>query len=70
MVSPVRIVCKIRLQEIGKEKDFQDNKQDKKLDQDNQPNLFSPTGKVRKSIKVKPEGTSKYIHTFGNKRFK
>jgi len=44
--APFRIVIKIRLQEIGKEKDFQDNEHDEKLDQDDQPNLFTPTGKV------------------------
>jgi len=44
--ASVRIVIKIRLQKIGKEKDFKDNKHDKKLDQDDQPNLFAPAGKV------------------------
>jgi len=44
--ASVRIVIKIRLQKIGKEKDFKDNEHDKKLDQDDQPNLFAPLGKV------------------------
>lgn len=46
MITPIRIVIKIRFQKIGKEKDFQDDEQDKKLDQDDQPNLFTPAGKV------------------------
>lgn len=46
MIAPIRIVFKIRFQEIGKEKNFQDNEHDKKLDQDDQPNLFTPTGKI------------------------
>lgn len=70
MIAPISIIFKIRLQKIGKEKDFQDNEHDEKLDQDDQPNLFAPSGKVRKSIKVKPEGTFKYIHILGYKRFK
>ena len=70
MIAPVRIVFKIRLQEIGEEKDFQDYKQNEKLDQDNQPNLFTPARKVRKSIIVKPESTFKYIHILGYIRFK
>ena len=70
MFAPFRIVIKIRLQKIGKEKDFQDNEHDKKLDKDDQPNLFTPSGKVWKSIIVKPESTFKYIHILGHKRFK
>ena len=62
MIATFCIIFKISLKEIRKEKDFQDNKQDEKLDQDDQPTLLSPSGKVRKSIKVKPEGTFKYIH--------
>jgi len=46
MITPIRIVIKIRFQEIGKEKNFKDNKHDEKFDQDDQPNLFTPTGKV------------------------
>jgi hypothetical protein len=46
VIASIRIVIKIRLQKIGKEKDFKDNEHDKKLDQDNQPNLFAPSGKV------------------------
>lgn len=46
MIAPIRIVFKIRFEEIGKEKDSQDNEHDKKLDQDDQPNLFTPAGKV------------------------
>ncbi len=46
MIAPIRIVIKIRLQKIGKEKDFQDNKHDEKLDQYDQPNLLTPAWKV------------------------
>ena len=46
MIAPFRIVFKIRLQEIGEEKYFQDYKQNEKLDQDDQPNLLTPSGKV------------------------
>ena len=70
MIAPIWIIIKICLQEIGEEKDFQDNEHDKKLDQYDQPNLFTPTGKVWKSIIVKPESTFKYIHILGHKRFK
>jgi len=70
MIAPIRIVFKIRLQEIGKEKDFQNYKQNEKLDEYDQPNLFTPAGKVRKSIIVKPESTFKYIHSYSDKRFK
>ena len=65
MIAPVGIVVEICLQEILEKENFQDNKHDEKLDQDHQPNLFAPTGKIGKSIKVKPEGTFKYIHNFG-----
>ena len=70
MFASVRIVIKIRLQKIGKEKDFQNYKQNEKLDEYDQPNLFTPAGKVWKSIIVKPESTFKYIHILGYKRFK
>ena len=70
MFASIRIVIKIRLQKIGKEKDFKDNEHDKKLDQYDQPNLFAPSGKVWKSIIVKPESTFKYIHILGYIRFK
>ena len=46
MIAPIRIVFKIRLQEIGKEKDFQNYKQNEKLDEYDQPNLFTPAGKI------------------------
>jgi len=46
MIAPIRIVIKIRFQEIGEKENFQDNEHDKKLDQDDQPNLFTPSGKV------------------------
>ena len=34
MIAPIRIVVKIRFQEVGEKENFQDNEQDKKLDQD------------------------------------
>ena len=46
MIAPIRIVIKICFQEIGEKENFQDDEHDKKLDQDNQPNLFTPAGKV------------------------
>ena len=70
MIAPFSVIFKISLKEIRKEKDFQNYEQNEKLDQDDQPNLLSPSGKVRKSIKVKAESTFKYIHILGYKRFK
>lgn len=52
MITPICIIVKIGFQKIRKKEDFQDNEHDKKLDQNDQPNLFSPTGKVRKPIIV------------------
>jgi hypothetical protein len=46
VIAPIRIVIKIRLQKIWKEKDFKDNEHDKKLDQYDQPNLLTPSGKI------------------------
>jgi hypothetical protein len=46
MIAPISIVVKICLQEIRKKEDFKDNEHDKKLDQDDQPNLLAPFGKV------------------------
>ena len=46
MITTISVVFKICLKEIWKEEDFQHNEQDKKLDQDNQPDLFSPSGKI------------------------
>jgi len=65
MIAPISIVFEIRLQEIGKEKQFQHHEHDEKLDQDNLPHLFSPPGHVGKTVIVKPEGSFEYIHIFG-----
>ena len=46
MVAPLNIIVKICLQEIRKKENSQDNEQNKKLDQNDQPNLFTPAGKV------------------------
>lgn len=46
MVAPLNIIVKICLQKIREKENFQDNEQDKKLDQNDQPNLFAPAGKV------------------------
>jgi hypothetical protein len=46
MGTSVLIGFKVGLQEIRKEENLKDYEHDKKLDQDNQPNLFAPAGKV------------------------
>jgi hypothetical protein len=62
MIAPISVIVKIGLQEIREKEDFQDNEHDKKLNQNDQPNLFPPAGKVRKPIIVKPEDLFKDIH--------
>jgi hypothetical protein len=46
VIASVLICFKVGLQEIRKEENLKDYEHDKKLDQDNQPNLFAPAGKV------------------------
>ncbi len=65
MIATISVILEICLQKIREKEEFQNKKQDEELDQDDQPNLFPPPGKVRKSIKVKPESTFKYIHILG-----
>ena len=67
MVAAILISFKISLQEIGEEENFKDHEHDEQLDEDNQPDLFSPTRKVCKPLSVKPESTFQYIHILGNK---
>lgn len=54
MITSFFIGIEIGFQEIWKKEDFQNNKHDKKLDQNYQPNLLAPTGKVRKTFEIKP----------------
>jgi hypothetical protein len=44
MIAPLRIVFKIRFQNIGKKEDFKDKKHHEQLDQNNQPDLLAPFG--------------------------
>ncbi len=67
MIAPFLIVAKIGLQKIWEEEDFKDDEHDKKLDQNNQPNLFAPAGKVYKPFLIKPESTFYDIHILGYK---
>lgn len=67
MVAAILISFKISLQEIGEEENFKDHEHDEQLDEDNQPDLFSPPRKVCKPLPVKPESTFQYIHILGNK---
>lgn len=50
MGASFRVIPEMCFQEIGKEKEFQNYKQDEKLDQYDQANLFPPAGKICKSI--------------------
>jgi hypothetical protein len=59
MISPISVILEVCLQKIWKEEEFQDNEHDEEFDQNDQPNLFPPPGKVRKSIIIKPESTFK-----------
>lgn len=62
MIAPISIIFKIRLQKIGKEKDFQDNEHDEKLDQDDQPNLFAPSGHGTETFGIKTINVPEEIH--------
>ena len=53
MIAPICIILKICFQKIGEEKDLQDNEYDKKLDQNDQPDLLPPTGKIGKTFDIK-----------------
>ena len=53
MTTSVLICFKVCLQEIGEEEDFKDKEHDKKLDQNDQPHLFAPSGKARKALDIK-----------------
>jgi hypothetical protein len=63
MVASLLIVLEIRFQEVGKKEKFQNKKHDEKLDQNNQPNLLSPTRQVGETFEIKPESTFKNIHS-------
>jgi hypothetical protein len=41
MISPLLVICKLCLQKIGKEKQFQDTEHDKELDQNDFPEGFA-----------------------------
>lgn len=62
MIASFCIVFKIGIQEIGKEEYFKDYKHHKKLDNDDQPCLFSPTWHLGKSLGVKSEYPFYYFH--------
>lgn len=46
MIASISIIFKIGLQEIGEEKNFENNEHDEEFDQNDQPNLLTPAGKV------------------------
>lgn len=46
MIASVLIRFEVSLQKIGEEENFQDNEHDEKLDQNDQPHLFAPAGKI------------------------
>ena len=62
MVAAFLIVPEIGLQEVGEEENFKDDEHDEQLNEDNQPDLFSPPRKVCKPVPVKPESAFQYIH--------
>ncbi len=53
MIASILISFKISFQEIRKEENFQDNEHDEKLDQNNQPHLFAPAGKIGETFDIK-----------------
>jgi hypothetical protein len=67
MVAAILIGLEIGLQEIGEEENFKNHEHDEQLDEDNQPDLFSPPRKVCKPLPVKSESTFQYIHILGYK---
>lgn len=62
MIAAFSVIFKICLQEIGKEKDFEDNEHDKKLDQDDQPNLFAPPWHRSETLGIKTINPPEYLH--------
>jgi len=53
MFASLRVVVKVGFQKIWEKEDFQNHEHDKKLDQDNQPDLFSPASHFTESVEVK-----------------
>lgn len=64
MIAAVGVVVEVRLQKIGEKEDFQDDEHDEKFDQNNQPNLFPPFGKIGKSVAVKPYYFFEQFHLY------
>ncbi len=53
MFTSLRVIVEVSFQKIGKKEDFQNHEHDKKLDQDYQPDLFSPASHFAETVKVK-----------------
>ncbi len=70
MVASFRIIFKIGLQKIGEKEYFQDYEKHKEFDQNNQPNLLSPSGKIGKSFTVKLINLFKCLHFVSVQQFK
>lgn len=62
MIATISIIIKICLQKIWEKENFQDNEHDKKLDQDDQPNLFPPAGHFTKTFGIKMINSPENIH--------
>jgi hypothetical protein len=63
MIAALGIGLEIGIQEIGKEENLQNHKHHKKLDDDDQPCLFSPFGHIAKSFLVKQYYFFQYFHS-------
>jgi hypothetical protein len=62
VIASISIGFKVRLQKIREKENFQNNKHDEKLNQNNQPNLLSPLGHGRKTFGIEPEYFSELFH--------
>lgn len=69
MVTSFRIILKISFQKIWEEENLQDNKHDKQLNQNDQPDLFSPFRKVKKTFEIKPVDLFEKIHHHYNWKY-
>jgi hypothetical protein len=62
VVAPISVIVKVGLQKIGEKEDFQDDKHDEELNQNDQPNLLSPAWHRTETFGIKMINPPEDIH--------